>query len=416
MDDTQLYQELLGLRAPWSVRDVTMDLKSQEITVTVACAQGEVWACPACSHRLHVHGWEERTWRHLDTCQCRTLLRARVPRLRCSNPACPQPGTQTVPVPWAQPRSRFTRHFERLAIAVLRECSFSGACQLLRLSWDEADGIQQRAVRRGLARKAAAPPPVRRLCVDEKSFGPGHDYVTIVAHVPPGQPATVEYLGDGRHTAALDGYWQSLSESQRAAVEAVAMDLWEPYVTSTRAHLPGAEAKIVHDPFHLVRHMNEAVNDVRKAESRALVAQGDRRLKNTRWLWLRGQENLTEPAQQRLQSVFTQRLKTGRAWCLKEALRDLWHCESLAEGQAFFRWWYGWAMRSRLASVKKVARMLKSHLAHVLTWFAHRLSNGPLEGLNNKIQGLIKRAYGYRNRERFKTAIWFHCGGLNLAP
>ena len=278
MNDLRLYEELLGLSAPWSVTAVKMDLPALEIAVRVACAEGEVWACPACAHRMHVHGWEERTWRHLDTCQCRTLLTARVPRLRCSHPQCPEGRTQTVPVPWAEKHSRFTRQFERMAIAVLLECSFSGAGQILRVSWDEADGIQSRAVRRGQARKAAAPPPVRRVCVDEKSFGRGHDYVTVVARVEPGRPATVEYLGEGRTTAALDAYWQSLGAAQLAAVEAVGMDLWEPYRQSTGAHVPGAAGKIVHDPFHLARHMNEAVNDVRKAEHRALGAQGDARL------------------------------------------------------------------------------------------------------------------------------------------
>ena len=319
-------------------------------------------------------------------------------------------------MPWAERYSRCTRHFERLAVAVLLECSFSGAGQILRVSWDEADGIQSRAVRRGLARKAAAPPPVRRVCVDEKSFGRGHDYVTVVARIQPGQSATVEYLGDGRQTATLDAYWQGLSAAQLAAIEAVGMDLWEPYRQSTSAHVPGAADKIVPDPFHLVRHMNEAVNTVRKAEHRALGAQGDGRLAGTRFLWLHGQENLTDAARARLDAVFTRRLRTGRAWGLKEALRDLWQCADLAEGRAFFRWWYGWAIRSRLAPVQKVARMLKRHLPNILTWFAHRLTNGPIEGLNNKIQGLIKRAFGYRNRERFKTAVWFHCGGLQLAP
>jgi transposase len=194
------------------------------------------------------------------------------------------------------------------------------------------------------------------------------------------------------------------------------MDMWEPYVRSTRAHLPDAASKIVHDPFHLVKYLNEAVNEVRQREHRRLHAAGDDTLKGTRQWWLYGFENV--PAQQgpRFEQIRELNLQTARAWGIKEVFRSFWLCADIKRARSYFARWYGWAMRSRLAPVKKVARMCQRHLDNILTFFVHRLTNGPIEGLNNKIQGLIKKAYGYRNKARFKADIFFHLGGLDLYP
>ena len=407
MKDFQLYQQILGLVAPWRVEAVTLKVKEQEIEVRVGFAE-TLWGCPECQTRMQIHDYEERRWRHLDSCQFKTIIVSRVPIVKC-----PKHGAQTVAVPWAEKYGRFTRLFERLAIDVMLECSVSGGCDLLRISWDEADGIKQRAVKRGLARKSPVVMP--RLCVDEKGMGHGQDYVTIVAQVTE-EKTTVEYVGDERQQESLDAFWESLTAEQLTGVEAVAMDMWEPYVQSTLAHVPGAASKIVHDPFHLVKYMNKAVNDVRVIEHRRLQSMGDETLKNTRQLWLFGMENVPAKHAQRFEAVKDLNLQTSRAWAIKEVFRAFWLCDTIKEAEQYFGKWYGWAIRSRLEPVKKVARMCKAHAGNILTFFVHRLTNGPIEGLNNKIQGLIKKAFGYRNKERFKTDIFFHLGGLDLYP
>jgi transposase len=408
MQDRQLYQELLGLSEPWYVTEVRLDPKAQEVEVTVAVRE-QVWGCPQCACRMQVHQWETRRWRHLDSCQFKTLIQADVPVVQC-----PEHGSQTVVVPWAEKYVRFTKRFERFAIDVLRECSVSAACDLLRISWDEADGIKQRAVARGLLRKQAQ--PVKRMGVDEKCAGRGQDYVTVVARLDSGEPATVEYVGDGRKQEALDGYWQQMTAEHRSAVEAVAMDLWEPYFNSTMAHVPEAAAKIVHDPYHLGRMLSQAVDKVRKAEHRVLSEAGDPRLAGTKYLWLYGWENLPPVHQEQFDQLRCQRLKTSRAWAIKETFRDFWVSSTVEEGKEFFGRWYSWAIRSRLEPIKRVARSFKAHLDNILTYFKHRITNAALEGLNNRIAGLVKKAFGYRNRERFKTDILFHLGGLDLYP
>jgi len=408
MKDRELYQQLLGLTDPWRVEEVTLNRAGQEIEVRVVCTE-QVWGCGKCAQRMHIHDWEERRWRHLDSCQFKTFIRARVPIV-----LCPEHGAQVVAVPWAEKYGRFTRLMERLALDLLLECSVCAACEILDISWDEADGIKQRAVARGLTRKQAQ--PVGRLGVDEKSAGRGQNYVTVVARLEPGQVATVEYVGDGRKQEALDGYWQGLSTDQRQQVEAIAMDMWEPYVSSTLAHVPEALSKIVYDPYHLAQHLNAAVDQVRREEHRNLQAQGDERLSGTKYFWLRGWEHVPDSQREAFNQLKGQRLKTSRAWVLKEMFRDFWASETVAEGREFFGYWYQWAIRCRLEPIKQVARSFKARLENIVTYFTHRITNAALEGLNNRIAGLVKKAYGYRNRERFKTDILFHLGGLDLYP
>lgn len=408
MQDIKLYEQLLGLERPWSVREVRMNRQAQEIEVEVVC-EDTVWACPGCKQRAHLHDYERRRWRHLDSCQYKTFVVADVPRVKCADH-----GTVQVSVPWAEKLGRFTRLFERFAIDLMLECSISAAKDILRISWDEADGIKQRAVARGLSRKGEQ--QYKKLCVDEKSVGRGHNYMTLVAHIEPGKPATVEYLAEGRTKESLDAFWSGLTPEQREKIEAVAMDMHRDYINSTLEHVPQAEEKIVHDPFHLVRDMNEAVNDVRKQEQKILKKDDNESLDGTRYLWLYGRENLPSRWSGRFDAIKGMNLKTARAWTLKEMFRSFWQCEMREGAEVFFERWYNWAIRSRLEPVKSVARRCKSHLKNILTYFTHRITNGPIEGLNNKIQALIKKAYGYRNVERLKTDILFHLGGLNLYP
>ena len=181
-------------------------------------------ACPHCTKTLPLYDHAEaRTWRHLDSCQFQTHLHARIPRVVCG-----EHGVVQVTVPWAEPRSRFTLLFERLAIDVLGQCSVTGATRILRLSWDEAWGIMERAVTRGRQRKARKVVP--RIGVDEKAAAKGHTYLTLVCDLDEG---TVEHIAEDRTPESLDGYYAGLTQTQRDGIEAVAMDMWEPYIQAT---------------------------------------------------------------------------------------------------------------------------------------------------------------------------------------
>jgi transposase len=206
--------------------------------------------------------------------------------------------------------------------------------------------------------------------------------------------STVEYIGDDRKQTSLDAYYQSLSQKQLAGIEAVAMDMWDPFIASTVAHVPNGQSKIVFDRFHVMKHMTDAVDQVRKEEHRLLQAGGDETLKGTKYLWLFSEENLPERSRERFAALRARHLKTGRAWAIKESLRDLW--DYRRKGWALRHWkhWYFWATHSRLKPVVKVARMIQGHLDNVLTYFDHRITNATSEGLNSKIQTIKKTPMG----------------------
>ncbi|MBX6421760.1 MAG: ISL3 family transposase [Nevskia sp.] len=408
MRDVDLYRQILGLPEPWLVTDVNLDLNGGRVEVLVTHPEGLRWMCPQCGKHLAVHDHAaERSWRHLDTCQLQTVLRARVPRVNC-----PEHGVLQVKVPWAEPRGRFTALMERWIIDVLQQCAtISGACRLLRLSWDEVFGVMDRAVRRGQARKK--PRVLRQIGVDEKAFRKGHSYTTIVSDI---ERSTIEYLADERKRESLEGFYNSLTPRQRQGIQAVAMDMWEPYITATQAQVPEAPRKIVFDRFHIMQHVGQAVDAVRKTEHRALRAAGDDTLTRTKYLWLHSQENLTDARREQLSILLGQNLKVARAWAIKEALRQLWDYHREGWARRFFARWYFWATHSRLEPIRQVAHMLKRRLDNIVTYCRLRITNAVAEGINSKLMAIKRRACGYRNPEHFKIAAYFFCGGLDLYP
>jgi transposase len=408
MRDVELYTQLLGLIDPWFVDDVEMSVEAKRVEVTVSHHEGRRWPCPTCSVELPLYDHADvRSWRHLDTGGFATYVVARPPRVKC-----PTHGVLQVRVPWAEPRSRFTAAFERFAIDVMKETDVKGAANILKTSWDECWGIMERAVARGKALKNPQVPAL--IGVDEKAVAKGHSYLTLVYSI---ENASVEYIATDRKQSSLDPYFQAFSQEQRRGVQAVVMDMWEPYVNSVRAHFDDADTRIVFDRFHIMKHMGEAVDTVRKREHRELRAEGIDALVGTKYWWLYAERNLPAAHKGPFRTLKALNLKTARAWAIKESLAVLWNYHRLGWATKFYAQWFFWATHSRLQPVIDVAYMIKRHLYGVLNYFsAARITNAAAEGLNSKIQTIKKMAYGFRNREHFKTAIFFHCGGLQLYP
>lgn len=407
MKDTELYQHLLGLGAPWFVRRVEWDAQAGRVDVYVAHGEGARFACPQCGELRAVYDHTaERVWQHLDTCQYPTFLHARLPRV-----SCPADGIGQTPAPWAEGSSPFTRLFEGRVIAVLRACDVQAAAALTGLTWDRVWAVVERAVNRGLSRKPSRLPS--RIGVDEKAFAKRHRYETLVCDLDRG---TVEHVADGRSEESLAGYFRRFTPPELDRLTAVVMDMWEPYIQATRKAVPGAEGKIVFDRYHIMAHLNSAVDRVRRKEHQELRERGVDLLKGTRYLWLWNEEHVPRERLCEFESLRRLDLKVARAHAMKETLRRLWSYRAWGWAKRFFARWYFWATHSRLSPIIEAARMLKRHLAGVLSYIRHRVTNALAEGINSKIETVKKMACGFRNREHFRTAILFHCGGLDLYP
>jgi len=400
------YALLLGIHTPWDISSVDLRLEDHRVDVVIEFT-GEEGTCPDCGvicPRYDVR--PTRTWRHLDTMQFATYLHSETPRVKCS-----EHGVKSVAVPWAGKNSRFTLLFEAFAVQVLLSArSVEEARKLLGLNWHQVEAIKKRAVARGLSRREEEAVPY--VGIDEKQFRRGHSYISNLVDLE--RVRVLEVVEGRTEESALALLETGLSETQREQVDGAALDMWPAYTKAVKASLP--EAAIVHDRFHISKHLNEAVDQVRRRENRQLIKQGDNRLKGSRYLWLVNQENLDERFQEAFAVLKQSDLKVSRAWAIKELFRDFWDYSTKGWARRHFNKWYSWAIRSRLDPIKKMARMLKRHLENLLNYFEHPITNAASEGINSRIQTVKSNARGFRSFQGYRTSVLFYCGGLDMQP
>lgn len=401
-----MYAQILGIRSPWKVAEVKLALAAGEVSVFVERDQTIPMTCPKCGATVPGYDTRQRKWRHLDTCQYKTMLVADVPRVQC-----PEHGVVTVEVPWAEPGSGFTALFEALVIDWLKEATISAVSRQMNLSWNAIDGIMVRAVARGLARRENEAP--KHLGIDETSFRKRHDYVTVVSDQEQGH---VLHVALGRNKKDLTDYYDSLSEEQKAGIESVSMDMWSAYINATLAKIPDASRKIAFDKFHVAKYLGEAVDKVRREEHKVLLKQDCKDLSGTKHVWLTNPVNMSDKQWRWFRDLRESSLKTARAWALKEAAMGLWHYVRRPWAVKAWKKWLAWAVRCRLQPMKKVAKTIKEHLWGILNAIILKVTNGPAESINSRIKTIKVRSRGFRNKERFRNAIYFHLGGLKLYP
>jgi len=208
--------------------------------------------------------------------------------------------------------------FEAMAIFWLKQASTKAVADALELSWNAVDGIMQRAVHRGLARRTEIAPT--QVSVDETSFQKGHEYVTVVTDQQDGR---VLYVADDRTRECLETFYKGLSDQQRAGIRAVAMDMWPAYIHAPRACVPDADSKIAFDKFHVAQYLGDGVDKVRCEENRRLMRSGDITLKGTKYKWLRNPTRMTPAQKLEFGVLRDSHLKTARAWAMKEMAMDI---------------------------------------------------------------------------------------------
>ena len=408
MKDIELYRQLLGVEAPWTVDQVSLNIEEIAVYVYLTEAPDTTWRCPTCGEpaTLYDHR-EQRIWRHLDSCQFQTYLVAAAPRVRCKTH-----GVLTVDLPWSEPHSRFTILFERFAIDVLRATQVQAkTALLLGLTPSQVHDLMERAVIRGFKRRDEGE-VVEHLTLDEKSFQHGHQYMTVLGDAIAGRVLDVCETRTKDATSKL--LIETLTEEQRCNVRSITMDMWEAFMNASKKIL--TQADIIHDRFHTAQYLNAAVDKTRRTEHKTLLQQDCSTLKNSKYLWLKGPDHFTDIQRERFADLRDQDLATAKVWSFKETFRSFFTCKTIEEGCLFFTQWYEGAITLGNTHLTKVADMLNRHLPGLLAYLRHRRTNAMAEGLNSRIQHIKACAHGFRRFASYRIAILFFLGKLELYP
>jgi transposase len=397
-----ILRKTLGLK---DHRVVRVEGDVEGLAVTLERIARRRLACSGCGKRARVRDrLARRRWRHVPLWGIPVILVYRPARV-----ACPHCGIRVEEIPWASGKSPLSKALVSVLAVWSRRLAWKVVGELFGVSWNTVATAVDRAVEYGLAHRSLE--GLLYVGVDEISRRRGHIYHTQVYDLA---EKRLLWSGPDRDGASLRRFFESLTPEQRAQIRGVCCDMWSPYVDVIRETVP--QAVLVFDRFHLMRHLLNAVNDVRKAEARALHKTHPGLLSGTRYLWLTDSRRLTPKQDRRLSTLEKLNLKTNRAYLLKEVFTTLWLCKTRRKAAAFFDWWFWQATHSRLQPIRKFAWMVRRHWEGILSWFDVPISNGPTEAMNNNAKAVSHRARGYRTPRVF-TLAQLHClGKLPLPP
>lgn len=391
---TSLLYQAFGVRG---YRHVRTDYLEGAVVFTIAQERANL-RCSACgSPRVTAHGGEPRLFRLVPIGRKPTQLFFRVPRVECHD--CQL--TRQVAVPFADPRRRYTHAFERYALDLSACMTIQDVARHLGIGWDAIKDIQKRDLLRHFAKPKLK--HLRRIAIDEIAIGKGHRYLTVVLDLESG---AVVFVGDGKGSDALKPFWKRL-RAARARIEAVATDMSPAYIHAVREHLP--DATHVFDHFHVVKLFNEKLSDFRRELYREATDQWHKQiLKGTRWLLLKNPENLDPRRQerQRLDDALRINQPLATVYYMKEDLRQIWSQPDKATARRVLDDWIRRADVSGIRMLQKFASTLAKYRSEILAYYDCRISTGPLEGTNTKIQLMKRQAYGFRDQEFFKLKIY----------
>lgn len=393
---------MLDFGDEWKVEDACLNTKTEEVDVQIKYIGQKAdhpltfESCPIYDHA------PIRRWRHLDTMQFKTYINCRVPRVKGTDGK-----VLTVKVPWADSFERHTYLFGSLAIDVLQSTkNQSKTAKLLRCGFNVINRIIHNSTARGLGRR---PDNLifEHLSIDEKSFKKGHKYVTVISD--PISGVIIDVTKNRDSASCRQAIEKAVPEAHRAEVKTVTMDMWKPFMNAIKELLPDSE--IVHDRFHLVKYLNEALDKVRRREVRKHDA-----LKNTKYIFLKNPENHTEKQRIKFESISGANYEVSRAWQVKENFREIFGCDTIKEAISLVYQWINHALRTNIKEIIKVVEPFKNHIRGIINAMVNSFSNAMAERLNGKIQEIKTSGRGYRRFENFRSAILFFHGGLNLYP
>jgi transposase len=391
----------LGLKAH-RVREIREE--GGRLVAEIEWIEGRTLTCSGCSRkvrRLHARQ-REREWSDLWVRDQPLVLRYTPRRVRC--PVC---GPKVERLPWAEPWQRITRGLALAVARLARMLSWEETARHYRLNWKTVASAVKGAVEKGLRERRWK--PLRVIGIDEVSRSKGQRYLTLVYDLV---WRRLVWIGENRDAETMQRFFAWLGRRRARSIAVVCCDMWAPYVGAIQENLP--QAGLVFDRFHVVQHLNRAVDDVRRESWRRLTGAEKSVFKKTRWLWLKNPWNLRPEEKRRLSALCQRNQPIVRAYYLKEAFQRFWDYATEGWAWPYLKQWLWWASHSRLDPFVRFARLVRQHLPGILAWTRLGISNAALEGMNNKVKVVSHRVCGFRKPDTCITAIWHACGDLPL--
>ena len=395
-----IFNKLLSLQGAF-VRHAEF-LKDDTILVGVE-RRTKLHRCPSCDFRTAAtYDKHPRTWRHLSLGKWRVLVSCTLHRIKC-----PDHGVLNEAVAWAAHGSLFTLDFETLVAWLAREMNKTAVATLTKISWPTVGTIIRRFVERNIDKKRLDDLFV--IGLDEVSYRKGHKYITVVANHVSGAPV---WMAEGRSQQVLGTFFDELGKERGEKLATVSMDMAAAYIAEVRSRAP--KARIAFDPFHVVKLASEAVHEVRRTEARERKGSPEADvLKDARWALLKAPENLHPEQKLKLAEVASLNSRVYRAYLLKEELRAMYRC-GLKAAKRHLAAVIAWASRSRLEPFVRLARTLRKHSEGILASIELGVSNGRLEGINNKIGVIKHRAYGFHSAAALIAMVFLCCSAIEI--
>jgi transposase len=389
----------LGLHEPWECTDASFSESDSHLDLIIAFKPGSRFTCPACSLQGQpIHDTVAKQWRHMDFFQHTCTIHARVPRVRCAT--C---GVRQVPVPWARQGSGFTLLFEGMIMSMVPHMTVRAIARQLRTTDQRIWRIMRYYV--GKAREKEDYHDVTSLAMDETSSRRGHRYVTVFADMG-SRRVIFATPGKGKETVGRFTNDFHAHNGDSDAVRHICMDMSPAFIFAATDCMPNAA--LTFDRFHVMKKANEALDEVRRADSLE-----NPYLKGSRYLWLHNPANLS--GAQRLQLSGLQRINrnTSRAYQLVLNLRTFWEVEH-DRAEEYLKEFCSWAMRSRLEPFKDVVKTIRNHWSGIVNYHQSKMTTGFMEGINSLIQAAKRKARGYANDENLITMIYLIAGKLEF--
>ena len=324
---------------------------------------------------------------------------------------CSEHGVVVEHMPWAVGKSPVSRAYKLFLAGWAKKLSWQEVANSFRTSWDSVFVSIKYVVEYGLANRSMQ--GIESIGVDEVHYRKGMShFATLVYQIDSGKVRLL-FIEQGRSVKTLLCFFRELGQERCQSIKYVCSDMWKPYLKVIKKKVP--QALNILDRFHIVKNLNNALNEIRAAEAKKLKQEGyDDILKHSKYCFLKNPENLTDNQRAKLDDVVQYDLKSVRAYLLKESFQLLWTYTSAYWAGWFLEKWCTKAMRSKLEPIKKFAKSMRKHRPLILNYFKAKkqLSSGIVEGLNRKVNLVTRKSYGFRSFENLKIALFHTMGEL----